>query len=137
MNETDWLTRTRWIMYGAASSLVESLQDSQKAQENWQKLSNLDALTAELVAKGEITEAEARRYVEQMLAAKSEGTPPATTPTPSASAPTVIEIVEEPTAPPPTGDPVNADDIADLMDLTRQIESLRLDLERQRLDSDA
>jgi len=142
MSETDWLTRTRWIMYGAASSLVESLQDQTKAQANWEKyvpkltdVSAWESLAAELASKGAITEAEARRYVEERFKPQAQSqTPPQADPKPVA-----IEIEELPaqdSASSTDATPITAEDIAELMELTRQIETLRLDLEKRRLDGD-
>lgn len=60
---------------GATSSLVESLQDTRKRDENLQRLtSDFDGLTAEWVAKGETTEQEARSFVDTLLQ-QMAGTP--------------------------------------------------------------
>jgi polyhydroxyalkanoate synthesis regulator phasin len=61
---------------GAASFLVETLQDPNKRDENLQKLnSNFNSmdfsqLTEEWAAQGEITEREARTFVDNMLQQK-------------------------------------------------------------------
>lgn len=150
----DWFTRTRHIFYGTASSLVEMLQDPQKRTENLNKLSlDLGELADELAAKGALTEAEALEYVEQLRTLQAQ---PAQDPTGVSSnqAPVTIEIEDieiqnaetmppgsNPADPKPiesaTSDPsnrVSQEDIQALMDLTRQVESLRLDLERSRTD---
>ncbi|MEN9204408.1 MAG: hypothetical protein Q6J68_06890 [Thermostichales cyanobacterium SZTDM-1c_bins_54] len=140
MTETDWFTRTRWIVYGAASSLIESLQDQSKAQANWEKYGSKltdvnawDSLASELASKGAVTEEEARRYVEEMLNPKtSSPETPASNPGPVPIK--IHEVVQEAEATDTT--PISAADIAELMDLTREIENLRLDLEKRRLDGD-
>lgn len=145
----DWFTRTRHIFYGTASSLVEMLQDPQKRTENLNKLSlDLGELADELAAKGALTEAEALEYVEQLRNLQAQ---PAQDPTGvrSEPAPVTIEIQDAETMPPGSNpadpkpiEPITSDpsnrvsqaDIQALMDLTRQVESLRLDLERARTD---
>ena len=54
---------------GAASTALESLQDAQKREENLQALQNQDweALVQQLAEKGELTELEARRFVDEIL----------------------------------------------------------------------
>ncbi|MDX2272154.1 MAG: hypothetical protein NW237_09440 [Cyanobacteriota bacterium] len=128
----DWLTRARRIFYGTATALVEIIQDPDKRSENLNKLSlDLNQLADELAIKGEITEQEALRFIEQINqqnTADSSSAPPD-----DASSP----VSPPPPAPPPApeGSPtpqVSSDEISELMELTRQIESLRMDLERLR-----
>jgi polyhydroxyalkanoate synthesis regulator phasin len=148
----DWFTRTRHIFYGTASSLVEMLQDPQKRTENLNKLSlDLGELADELAAKGALTEAEALEYVEQLRTLQSQPAqdPGVSTGANNQQAPVTIDIQDAETMPPESSpadpkptEPVTSDpsnrvsqaDIQALMDLTRQVESLRLDLERARTD---
>ncbi|USR90075.1 hypothetical protein NEA10_14630 [Phormidium yuhuli AB48] len=62
---------------GAASTALESLQDAQKREENLQALQNQDweALVQQLAEKGELTELEARRFVDEILGASSTDAP--------------------------------------------------------------
>lgn len=62
---------------GAASTALESLQDAQKREENLQALQNQDwdAVVQRLAEKGEITELEARRFVDELLGNQSPGSP--------------------------------------------------------------
>lgn len=62
---------------GAASTALESLQDAQKREENLQALQNQDwdAVVQRLAEKGEITELEARRFVDELLGSQSPDSP--------------------------------------------------------------
>jgi polyhydroxyalkanoate synthesis regulator phasin len=73
---TDFVQKGFRTSLGAASFLVETLQDPNKRDENLQKLnSNFNSmdfsqLTEEWAAQGEITEREARTFVDNMLQQK-------------------------------------------------------------------
>jgi polyhydroxyalkanoate synthesis regulator phasin len=77
---TDFVQKGFRTSLGAASFLVETLQDPNKRDENLQKLnSNFNSmdfsqLTEEWAAKGEITETEARTFVDNMLQQKGSDT---------------------------------------------------------------
>ncbi len=134
-SEQDWLARTRYLFYGTAASFVELLQDPQKRAEDLGKLNwDINKLVEDLVAKGEMTEKEALRYVEeaQKGTTTSSPQPPGSEDIP----PPPAETVPEP-APgsPSTGNRVSPEDISALMDLTREIENLRRDLEQKRTES--
>lgn len=62
------------VTLGATASVLESIQDPAKRQENLQKLSSdpqkLTVLADELAEKGEVTEREARNLVDAILAQK-------------------------------------------------------------------
>ncbi|MEN9229763.1 MAG: hypothetical protein Q6L68_02555 [Thermostichus sp. DG02_5_bins_236] len=140
-NSSDWFTRARHIFYGTATALVEILQDPEKRTENLSRLSmDLGQLAEELEQKGELTEQEAIHYLEGLKDAAVNA--PSTAPdreTPlSTSSPSEAASSPPPTAPPPSGTrsstPISKEEIAELMELTHQIESLRLDLERLRTD---
>lgn len=109
------------ISLGATASLIESLQDSQKREEIISKLTNSEfgQLTEEWAKKGEITEQEARNFVDSLLNQQSSQTPGET---PGASGATT----ETPT---PTASP---DVQLELQELTAQIAAMRAELERLR-----
>jgi hypothetical protein len=150
----DWFTRARHIIYGTASTLVEMVQDPKKRDEGLSRLSrDLSTLADELAEKGEQTEREALQYLETTQSSSStSSTPvapaPSSTGVSSQTEATNKERVPDfknasdlaspkPTSRVSTSQPENkvtSEDIADLMALTRQIESLRLDLEQKRLD---
>ncbi|MFQ3583652.1 MAG: hypothetical protein SNJ85_01770 [Cyanobacteriota bacterium] len=142
-NSSDWFTRARYIFYGTATALVEILQDPEKRTENLNRLSmDLGQLAEELEQKGELTEQEAIRYLEGLKDAAANAPPstapdretPVSTPSPSGTASSPPPT----SAPPPSGTssstPISKEEIAELMELIHQIESLRLDLERLRTD---
>ncbi|MEN9222715.1 MAG: hypothetical protein Q6M04_09790 [Thermostichus sp. BF3_bins_97] len=143
-SSSDWFTRARHIFYGTATALVEILQDPEKRTENLNRLSmDLGQLAEELEQKGELTEQEAIRYLEGLkdAAANTPSTAPdSETPV---SAPSPSEPVSSPTPTAPVAPtstqtnkqtPISKEEIAELMELTHQIESLRLDLERLRTE---
>jgi len=132
---SDWFTRARHIFYGTATALVEILQDPEKRAENLNRLSmDLAQLAAELEQKGELIEQEAVRYVESLRdaaanapATVSDSERPVSPPAPAESTP--------PTTASPAGPaPISKEEMAELMELIHQIESLRLDLERLRTE---
>jgi polyhydroxyalkanoate synthesis regulator phasin len=77
---TDFVQKGFRTSLGAASFLVETLQDPDKRDENLQKLnSNFNSmdfsqLTEEWAEKGEVTEREARTFVDNMLQQKGSDT---------------------------------------------------------------
>jgi len=70
---TDFVQKGFRVSLGATSFLVETLQDPNKRDENLQKLNanfnsmDFSQLTEEWAAQGEITEREARTFVDNML----------------------------------------------------------------------
>ncbi len=140
-SSSDWFTRARHIFYGTATALVEILQDPEKRTENLNRLSmDLGQLAEELEQKGELTEQEAIRYLEGLkdAAANAPSTAPDSETPVSAASPAETNPSATSPSPPPTRaenpTPVSKEEIAELMELTHQIESLRLDLERLRTD---
>ncbi|MGQ9836975.1 MAG: hypothetical protein ACUVRV_03150 [Cyanobacteriota bacterium] len=137
-DSSDWFTRARHIFYGTATALVEILQDPEKRTENLNRLSmNLGQLAEELEQKGELTEQEAIRYLESLKdatvntpsTASDSETPVSTRRPPENSSEAAASL------PPTSARPsVSKEEIAELMELIHQIESLRLDLERLRTD---
>ncbi len=107
---------------GATASLLESIQDPQKREENLADLKlDVSDLTKKWAEKGEMTEREARNYVDTLIDhQRSPGEPPSSA-TPPAS-------TSEPPSPPPTS-ATNPEVYQDLQDLTAQIAALRSELE--------
>ncbi|MBW4692390.1 MAG: hypothetical protein KME27_11560 [Lyngbya sp. HA4199-MV5] len=104
------------VTLGATVSLVEVLQDPEKRDENLSKLNQeWSALSTEWAQKGEMTEQEARNFVDTLLTKR--GTSQTTTGAPSATMTT-------PAAPP--------DIQLELQELTAQIVAMRAELERLR-----
>lgn len=110
------------VTLGATSSMIEMLQDSQKRNENLEKIqSQWSQLAEEWAEKGEQTEEEARKFVDTILEQRSNsGAAETTTSTSSSSMTTTPVSVSEP------------DSAEDLQELTAQIAALRLELERLR-----
>jgi polyhydroxyalkanoate synthesis regulator phasin len=108
------------VTLGATSSLVEMLQDAQKRNENLEKVqSELSQLAEEWAAKGEITEHEARRFIESLMNQQSSGF---TRPTEPTSPSSVQVTTPQPTTP-------DSSSVAEIQDLTKDIADLRSDLE--------
>ncbi|MCL1466348.1 hypothetical protein [Argonema galeatum] len=108
------------ISLGATASLIESLQDSQKREEILSKLTNSEfaQLTQEWAEKGEVTEQEARNFVDSLLSQQSNQTPgetPGTSGTTETSTPAASPGVQ-----------------LELQELTAQIAAMRAELERLR-----
>jgi polyhydroxyalkanoate synthesis regulator phasin len=105
------------VTLGATASLVETLQDPQHWDENLYRLrTELSQLTEEWAAKGEITEQEARNFVDTILSQRAAENGSSVSNTPSSA--------NTATAPP--------DVQLDLQELTAQIAAIRAELERLR-----
>jgi polyhydroxyalkanoate synthesis regulator phasin len=102
------------VTLGATASLIEILQDPQRRNENLAKLRvELSELAEEWAAKGEMTEQEARNFVDTLLSQQTQTTASQGTAT-----------TAQPAAPP--------DVQLDLQELTAQIAAIRAELERLR-----
>ncbi len=112
------------ISLGATASLVETLQDPQKRSETLSKLgSELGQLTQEWAEKGEITEQEARIYVDSLLRQQANQT---TNATPATTDPS-----------PATPNPAPATDVQlEIQELIAQIAAMRTELENLRSQDD-
>lgn len=109
------------VSLGATTSLIETLQDPQKREENLDQLrTQLTQRVTEWAEKGAITEQEARNFIESMFGQQSNtgrssttetSSDSVTTPPTSTTAPTVQVEIEE---------------------LTTQIAALRSELEKLR-----
>ncbi|MBO0348083.1 hypothetical protein J0895_02990 [Phormidium pseudopriestleyi FRX01] len=115
---------------GATASLLESIQDPQKREENLADL-KLDAsdLTKKWAEKGEMTEREARNFVDTLIDHQRSPGESSSSATPPASS------SEPPSSPPNSA--TNPEVYQDLQDLTAQIAALRSELENlQQKDSE-
>lgn len=104
------------VTLGATASLVEILQDPQKRDANLTKLRlEFGELTQEWATKGEVTEREARSYVDNFMAERRAMSNPTTVTT------TATEV-------PPTSTEVQLE----LQELTAQLSAMRAEVERLR-----
>lgn len=107
------------VTLGATASLLETLQDPQRREENLSRLrTEFSQLADEWAIKGETTEQEARNFVNGLWTQRSSdsSTPPAS----NVSAPTTAAGVATP------------DIQQDLQDLTSQLAEIRAELEKLR-----
>lgn len=107
------------LTLGATASLVETLQDPQKRFENLSQLrSELEQLATEWVAKGEMTEQDARRFVDDFLQQLSNQQSNSTPAAPSSTSTT------------PTTEVAPPEIQLELQELTAQIAAIRTELEK-------
>lgn len=120
-NLTQLLQQGFRVTLGATAALVETLQDPQKRNQNLSHLRlELSQLTQEWAAKGEITEQEARGFVDNLLNQIRNQRP---SPTPEAYPSTVTTTPTAPVAP---------EAELELQELTAQIAAIRIELEKLR-----
>lgn len=120
-NLTQLLQQGFRVTLGATASLVETLQDPQKQTQNLDALRlELSHLTTDWAQKGEMTEQEARNFVDNLLNQVGNQQP---SPTPGASPSTV-------TTTPTQAAPLDVE--LDLQELTAQIAAIRKELEKLR-----
>ncbi|MBW4654181.1 MAG: hypothetical protein KME20_14260 [Kaiparowitsia implicata GSE-PSE-MK54-09C] len=104
------------VTLGATNEVIESFKDSQRREDNLAKLqSNPNQMVEELAAKGEVTEQEARAFVDSLMAQMGDR--------PTAN-PMNQPISNQPSAPPELQ--------ADLQELITQIAAMRSELEHRR-----
>lgn len=109
------------VSLGATTSLVETLQDPQKREENLSQLrSELSQRIAEWEEKGLITEQEARSFIEAIWRQQSPQGGSSATGTP----------YETPATPPKTAASPNVQ--LEIEELTAQIAAIRTELEKLR-----
>ena len=115
---TQQLQKGFHVTLGATTALVESLQDSQKREENIAKLSQeWSLLSAEWEEKGANTEQEARNFMSSLLSQPGNPTTPSSTSAPNSTS-------SGPSAPPAIQ--------LELQELTAQIAAMRAELEKLR-----
>lgn len=118
---TETLQKGFHTTLGAAASLVESVQDSSKWDENMRKLTtDFDQLQVEWQAKGAVTEQEARGFVDTFLAQQGLST--------GSSGYQTVET---------TASEVSPDMATDIQELTTQVAELRAELERLQSEKNA
>ena len=112
------------VSLGATTALVESVQDPQKRDENWQKMqTDFGQLTEEWAEKGAETEQEARTFVDRLVSGQGDRQPSDTGRDSSyAQAPTTTSATDSETE-------------LELQELTAQIKALRSELEKLRQDN--
>lgn len=119
-NLLDSLQKGFRVTLGATTSLIESVQDSQKREHNLSLLrSDLNSLVQEFAEKGEITELEARNFVDSVLSQRNSQATTQATGTPGDTI-----LTTTPLAPP--------DVQLELQELTAQIAAIRIELEKLR-----
>jgi polyhydroxyalkanoate synthesis regulator phasin len=112
-----FLQRGFHVTLGATASVVEILQDPQRRDANLNRLRlEWNQLSEEWATRGEVTEREARSYVDQWVAERRNSAEP---PTVTTTATTVI------TSP-------KTDAQQELQELTAQLAAMRAELERLR-----
>lgn len=109
------------VSLGATTSLIETLQDPQKREENLYQLnSQLTQRIAEWAEKGAITEQEARRFIDEMLRQRSNPERSPATATPSETVTTSPKTTASPNVQ------------LEIEELTAQISAIRTELEKLR-----
>ncbi|MFM9266056.1 hypothetical protein [Tychonema sp. BBK16] len=116
------------LTLGATSFLIETLQDPVKRSENLEKLnSDLGRLADELLEKGEITDREARNFVDTIFSQTSDREN------------TESESVSSKQSDSPTGSPSDSvggpDVVLEIQELTAQMVALRTELENLRAEN--
>ncbi|MFB2836472.1 hypothetical protein [Floridanema evergladense] len=120
------------LSVGATAALIESLQDSQKREEFLAKLmhSELSELVAELTDKGEITEQEAREFVDSLWQQRNQQNQPSQPDSQTSS------DVPGTSATTTTDNPVVSPNVQqELQELTDQVAALRKELEKLRSEN--
>lgn len=109
------------VSLGATTSLVETLQDPQKREENFSQLrSELSQRITEWEEKGLITEQEARRFIEAIWRQQSNQGSSSTTATPTETSATPSKTAASPNVQ------------LEIEELTAQIAAIRTELEKLR-----
>lgn len=109
------------VTLGATASLVESVQDTQKREQNLELLkSDVNLVVQQLAEKGEITELEARTFLNSLMAQANNAASTQSSGTPSTPATTPVTTVAQP------------DVQLELEELTAQIAAMRTELEKLR-----
>ncbi|NEP59992.1 MAG: hypothetical protein F6K31_23805 [Symploca sp. SIO2G7] len=119
-NLVQFLQSSFHVSLGATTALIESLQDSQKREENFSQLNtSFDQQLATLEEKGKITEQEARSYLESIWAQSNNSGSSAST-----------DATTNTSAAPSTSTTANTQQ--EIEELTAQIAALRTELEQLR-----
>ena len=103
------------VTIGATATLIEVLQDPQRREQNLSKLRlDLDQLAQEWAEKGEVTEQEARSFVDTIIAQRRNVND-------RAASETTVTTIATPVAPPST-------EVLELQELTAQLAAIRAEL---------
>ncbi len=103
------------VTIGATATLIEVLQDPQRRDQNLSKLRlELDQLAQEWAEKGEITEQEARSFVDTLMAQRRSASD-------QAASETTVTTIATPVVTPPT-------EVLELQELTAQLAAIRAEL---------
>ncbi len=103
------------VTIGATAMLIEVLQDPQRREQNLSKLRlELDQLAQEWAEKGEITEQEARSFVDTFLDQRRNVSD-------RAASETTVTTIATPVVPPST-------EVLELQELTAQLAAIRAEL---------
>ena len=118
-NLTEIIQKGFRVTLGATSFFMETLQDSSKRDENLNKLnSDFNQLTEEWAERGEITEREARNFVDTILNQQNQNGQANTN---------SITVRSSPIS---NSGFVQSDIQKDLLELTQEIANLRADLQK-------
>lgn len=109
------------VTLGATASLVESIQDPIKREQNLSQLSNWNEQVREWEAKGEVAEREARNLVDSLLSQQN-----------SHQDSTAQQRTSSPSGTVPVSPPVQPDIQLELQQLTVQLAAMRAELEKLR-----
>jgi len=116
------------LTLGATSFLIETLQDPLKREENLDKLkSDLSLLADELLEKGEMTEKEARNFVDTIFSPPGEKE--------NASSDESVSHQQSDTATDTPSESVGQADVKQIQELTAQMAALRVELENLRAEN--
>ena len=101
------------VTIGATATLIEVLQDPQRREQNLSKLRlELDQLAQEWAEKGEVTEQEARSFVDTFIAQRRSD---------DRAAETTVTTIATPVMPPSA-------EMLELQELTAQLAAIRAEL---------
>ena len=109
------------VTIGATATLIEVLQDPQRRDQNLSKLRlELDQLAQEWAEKGEVTEQEARSFVDTFIAQRRSD---------DRAAETTVTTIATPVMPPSA-------EMLELQELTAQLAAIRAELAHLREQKD-
>lgn len=115
---TETLQKGFRLTLGATASLIEAIQDPQASGQKFSELgSDVNRLTEELEAKGEVTEREARQMVDVLLSQM----PNPFSPSSSSTQPRTVNAIATPITDPSIQ--------PELEELTRQLAEIRQEIE--------
>ncbi|HBL14705.1 MAG TPA: hypothetical protein DD379_25610 [Cyanobacteria bacterium UBA11162] len=124
-NLVEWVQTGFRVSLGVTTSLIESIQDPHKREENLARLQlDWSQQVAELAQKGETTEQEARKFVDEMLRKQNQSQN-------QSGSPSTTETASDNWTTSPTSG-VSQSNQQEIEELTAQIAALRTELEQMR-----